>query len=260
MPCAAGIYYYAFEGGVIETPPIVLIHGAGGNHLYWPPEIRRLTGNRVYAVDLPGHGKSEGYGLQSIAGYAGKLAAWLSAMGLHAAVFVGHSMGGAIALALASDYPEHVAGLGLVSSSARLNVGADILENAAHAATLHKAVEALAAHSFSPATESRLVELATMRMGEIRPSVLHGDLTACTQFDATQQLAAIRAPALVVCGADDRMTPVRSSQFLADSIRSARLVVVPRAGHMVMLEQPQAVAAELGKFVSSLTYHPGESG
>ena len=66
MPFAAGIHFFFQEGGDVFSPPVTLIHGAGGNHLYWPPEVRRLAGYgravtyhyRIFALDLPGHGKS----------------------------------------------------------------------------------------------------------------------------------------------------------------------------------------------------------
>lgn len=245
MPIAADLYYHAFEGGDLEQFPLVLIHGAGGNHLSWPAEIRRLPGQRVYAPDLPGHGRSGGHGQQTIQAYADSLLGWLDAMGLHRAIFIGHSMGGAIALTLALNNPERTAGLGLVASGARLPVNVGILNDLTSPTTFIKATQQILEWSFSPLADPRLVELAGQRMAETRPSVLHGDLLACTAFDVSERLGEIEVPALVVCGNDDRMTPLRFSQFLGGAIPGAVLEIIPRAGHMVMLEQPQAVAAAL---------------
>jgi pimeloyl-ACP methyl ester carboxylesterase len=83
MPIAGGLYYFAFPG---DNPPVVLIHGAGGTHLHWPAEIRRLPGRYVLAVDLPGHGKSIGCGLQTISAYTEAVLHWLEAVGLSRAV------------------------------------------------------------------------------------------------------------------------------------------------------------------------------
>ena len=66
---------------------------------------------------------------------------WLAALNLHRVVFVGHSMGGAIVQTLALDHPEHVLGLGLVGSAAKLSVNPKLLENSAHPTTFHIAVE-----------------------------------------------------------------------------------------------------------------------
>ena len=70
MPTAGDIYYFASKQGAATKPAVVLIHGAGGDHLHWPHNIRRLGEYRVFAPDLPGHGKSRGIGAQSIREYA----------------------------------------------------------------------------------------------------------------------------------------------------------------------------------------------
>lgn len=251
MPIAASIYYHTYQEG--EKLPVVLIHGAGGTHLYWPSEIRRLAGFRVYALDLPGHGKSPGRGQQSISAYAQGIVEWIAALGLHSAVFIGHSMGGAIAQLLALDYPDHVLALGLVGTGARLRVAASILETAASSTTFLTAVENVVSNSFSPEADPALVSIATRRMAETRSSVLHGDFLACDGFDITVRICSIKQPTLVVCGADDRMVPVRHAQFLASSIPGAQLEVIPGAGHMVMLEKPQVVARVLSQYLNSLS-------
>jgi len=232
--------------------PVVLLHGAGGSHLYWPAEIRRLMGVRVFAPDLPGHGKSGGRGQQSIAAYAKLITVWLEGLGISRAVFIGHSMGSAIALTLATNSPELVTGLGLVGSGARMRVRSDILTDCANPTTFQKAVESLIAGAFSQFADARLVELAAKRMAETRPSVLHGDLLACHEFDLTERLGEIRCPTLVLCGSEDQLTPLRNSQFLAGAIPAAFLKVIPEAGHMVMLEKPKEVASALQDYLETL--------
>ncbi len=256
MPVAAEIYY-SFNAGSSEGqhPPVVLIHGAGGTHLFWPPEMRRLTGYRVYALDLPGHGKSGGRGLQSISAYCQAVRTWLEAVGLHSAVFVGHSMGSAIALTLALDHPEHVLGLGLIGASARLRVAADLLEYASNPATQSKAVELVVQRSFSPQTPASFIQLAGKRLAEARPSVLYGDFSACNDFDEIARVGQIRAPTLILCGEDDQMTPPRFARLLSESIPNSMLKIIPSAGHMVMLEQPRATAAALAEFLAGIAYY-----
>ncbi len=255
---SAEIYYHLFQGGEGESTPVVLIHGAGGNHLHWPPEIRRLPDCRVFAIDLPGHGKSRGRGHQTIDAYAQSILDWMESIHLSRAVFVGHSMGGAIAQTLAYKHPEHVVALGLVGTGARLRVSPLILENTASPATFPTAIKTIIEWSFSPQANARLVELAARRMAETRQTVLYGDFLACNTFDLMDSVAKIRLPALVVCGDQDRLTPLRYSQYLADQIPNARLQIVPDAGHMVMLEQPQRVATALEEFVATLVYRPGD--
>lgn len=249
MPVAAELYYSLSDNGAKNKIPVVLIHGAGGSHLFWPPQIRRLPGYCIYAIDLPGHGKSGGTGQQTISGYAQAVLTWLESIGWHRAVFVGHSMGGAIAITIALEHPEQVVGLGLIGTAARLRVAPLLLESTSSPTTFLNAIDTIIAWSFSPQSPARLIESVTKRMAEMRPSVLHGDFLACDTFDETQRISQIRQPTLIICGADDRMTPLRNSQFLADNLPAARLEIIPNAGHMVMLEQPAQVAAALEDFL-----------
>jgi pimeloyl-ACP methyl ester carboxylesterase len=166
-------------------------------------------------------------------------------------------MGGAIALTMALNHPEHVVALGLVGTGARLRVAPTILENSESKTTFPVAVKAVTEMAFSPKSDPRLMQLAGQRMRMTRPSVFHGDFVACHNFDVMEDLKKIRFPAVVICGEDDQLTPVRYSQYLEDQIQKAQLKIVPEAGHMVMLEQPHAVADELSAFLSSFTYTPG---
>ncbi|HBX68849.1 MAG TPA: alpha/beta hydrolase [Chloroflexi bacterium] len=259
MPFDADIYYRCSPEGSGESPPVVLIHGAGGTHLHWPAQVRRLTGYRVYAIDLPGHGQSGGRGHQKIESYCQGIIQWMESIHIFRAVFVGHSMGGAIALTLALRYPEHVLALGLIGTGARLRVAPEILENTASPTTFPAAISAIMERAFSPKSDSRLIELSAQRMSAIRPAVLHGDFLACNAFDVMESVHKIRFPAQVICGQEDTLTPVRYSQYLADQLPRAKIDLIPAAGHMVMLEQPQAVADSLSTFLSTLRYSPGQS-
>lgn len=238
---------------------MVFIHGAGGTHLHWPPHVRRIYGKRIHAVDLPGHGRSNGIGGQSILEYAHEMVGFLDAVGLNSAIFIGHSMGGAIALTLALDFPKRVLGLGLVGSGARLRVAPQILESTSNATTFPLALELINNAEFGPSVNPRLKELAARQMASIRPSVLQGDFLACNEFDVMQRLGEIAVPTLILCGTEDQLTPLKYSEYLRDHIPSARLITIPGAGHMVMLEQPETVARILGEFADSIPYRPGQS-
>lgn len=250
MPISAGLYYFAHEEDNLRRPPVILIHGAGGTHLHWPAEVRRLPGQRVFALDLPGHGKSEGVGCQSVVEYARAVTGLMDRLHLGPAVMVGHSMGGAIALMLALRFPKRVLGLGLVGTGARLRVAPAILENAANPATFPAAVQAAVEWSYGPAADPRLKELGAQRMLETRPGVLHGDFLACNEFDVMDRLDKIGVPALILCGTEDRLTPLKYSEYLRDHLPKARLQIVQGAGHMVMLERPAEVAAALEAFLA----------
>ena len=259
MPVSDGLYYFEYKSAEAVGPPVVLLHGAGGMHLSWPPEIRRLMGCHVFALDLPGHGRSEQQsGLQHIHAYVQSVRNWIASLEFPAVTLVGHSMGGAVAMSLAAEFPELVSGLGLVSTSARFTVNPALLSDAANATTFHRATATIVRWSFAEPAPPSLTELILRRMNETRPSVLLGDLQACDRFDACDMLLEIKCPTVVICGTDDRMTPLRQSQYLAGAIPGARLETVAQAGHMVMIEQPAAVAQILRSFTRSLVLFPGE--
>lgn len=254
MPYAADLYYYAYHPEDRQRLPVVLIHGAGGDHLHWPVEIRRLPDYRVYAVDLPGHGKSGGHGLQRVEDHSGRVMEWMDEFELSRAVLVGHSMGGAIALTSALRHPDRVLGLGLVGSGARLPVNPDLVENTAHESTFPGAVKMIIKWAFYPETEKSIIQAAEKAMRKTRPTVLHGDFQACDAYTVEEHLPGIRTPVQVLCGREDKMTPLRLSQYLADHIPGAELAVIPEAGHMVMLEKAGAVKEILEAFLVEIKY------
>jgi pimeloyl-ACP methyl ester carboxylesterase len=239
------LHYQHHRGNAQLKPlPLVLIHGAGGNALHWPGDLRRLPGREVYALDLPGHGRSAGPACAGIGAYAEAAREFADALALPAFVLVGHSMGGAIALEFALRYPGRLAGLILVSTGARLPIAPEILHGVVN--DFPGTVSLLADRAHGDLVDPNLDRIYRRRLREVAPAILHADFVACDAFDRRADLAAIACPALVICGAADRMTPVEHSRFLADQIPGAELLIVPAAGHMVMLEPaglPLVVAA-----------------
>jgi pimeloyl-ACP methyl ester carboxylesterase len=233
-----------------DRPPLVLVHGAGGHLMHWPGELRRLPGRTVYALDLPGHGKSGGAGRSEIGAYAEVVRGFADAIGLAPFVVAGHSMGGAITLEFALRYPARLVGLILVGTGARLRVAPEILAGILD--DFAGTTELLAQRVHGEHVDPHLLRLYTRRLRETNPPVLHGDFLACDAFDRRADVSRITAPTLILCGEADRMTPVKFSQFLHEQIAGSQLVVVSGAGHMVMLEQPAAMAENVAAFLSNL--------
>jgi pimeloyl-ACP methyl ester carboxylesterase len=254
MPVAAGLYYFLHETGGAARPPLILIHGVGGNYQLWPPEIRRMAGLRVLSVDLPGHGKSEGPGLQSVAAYARRLVEFMKGVGLSQAVIGGHDLGGAVALNMAIEHPKWVAGIALLASGARLPVASAQLEAAANPSLYPTIIKTLQETAFGPDAGEQPRALLGRVMAETRPTVFYGDLLACDRFDVSDRLFRVRVPTLILCGAEDRSTPLSYSEALASGIPGAALQTIAGAGHMLMLEQPRRVASLLTLFVKTIPW------
>ena len=254
MPTSAELYYFAHtaEDEKNNRLPVILIHGAGGTHLSWPPQIRRLAGETMYALDLPGHGQSEGAGRQSIEAYADDVNSFMQSLKIRSAVIVGISMGSAIALTLALKYPKKVKALALLGSGAKMRVAQSVLETAGNSNTFESAVEAINTNCFSEEAQPNLVQLSKQSMLKMRPPVLLGDFLACNEFNVIDQLEKITVPAIIICGAEDKMTPSKFSESLHTGIAKSTLHILEHAGHMVMLEQPDVVADLLKQFLDKL--------
>ncbi|MBP6207976.1 MAG: alpha/beta hydrolase [Anaerolineales bacterium] len=252
----AKLYYFAHKAEVeadgVKHPPVILIHGAGGTHISWPPQIRRMAEESIYAIDLPGHGKSEGNGRQSIDDYADDVIAFMKETRISAAVFVGISMGGAIALTLALKHPKQVLGVALLGTGSKLRVAPAILETAGGPASFESAVDMVNENCFSEGISPAILALSKKNMMQIRPPVFLGDFLACNEFDVTSQLENIKVPTLIVCGSQDKMTPLKYSELLQLTIPNSQLHVVENAGHMVMVEQPDATAEVLKNFIDGI--------
>jgi pimeloyl-ACP methyl ester carboxylesterase len=244
------LFYVQTPDPTPDAPALVLIHGGGGSHLHWPPELRRLHGAVVYALDLPGHGRSDGPGCDTIAAYVSTLIGFLDAGGIERAVLVGHSMGGAISQMIALAHPERVAGLALIGTGARLRVAPAILEGIL--SDFESTINLITQWAWAADAPQELTRLGRQTMAETPPQVLHGDFAACDAFDVRERLGEIGAPTLVIAGSADRLTPHKLGAYLAEHIPNARLVTVAGGGHMMALEQPGLVARALAGFIEEL--------
>jgi pimeloyl-ACP methyl ester carboxylesterase len=231
-------------------PALILIHGAGGSHLHWPAALRRMPGATVYAVDLPGHGRSEGPGREHIEDYVADIVRFMDAVGVSRGVLVGHSMGGAIAQMTALMAPERVAGLVLVGTGARLRVAPALLDGILQDA--RGALALITEWAWGPEADPAMVARGRQMMARVNPRVVWGDFAACDRFDIRERVGEITAPALVITGSEDRMTPPKFGQWLAERIPGARFVLVEGAGHMVMLEKPDQVASAVREWLKAV--------
>jgi pimeloyl-ACP methyl ester carboxylesterase len=212
-------------------------------------------GWRVLAVDLPGHGASEGPVLTEIGALAEWTARLVAGQGGKAAL-VGHSMGALIALATAARFPERVLAIGLIGVGEKMPVHPDLL--AAAKADDHDAVDMVsiwglgstAIRGGAPSPGHWMLGGAERLLERAPAGALFADLAACNAYaKAFADAAKVTCPAVLVLGERDTMTPAKSGAALAAKIVGARVVIVPGAGHMLPVERPAetlwALSAEL---------------
>jgi pimeloyl-ACP methyl ester carboxylesterase len=212
----------------------------------------------VLAVDLPGHGRSEGPALGSTGDMAKWVGAVLDAAGVRQAALIGHSMGAAIALEAAAAMPERVTRVALLGTAAAVPVHRDLLGAAKEAPERAYEMMTAWAHGTAAKLGGHPVPGMWMTGGTLalfarnQPGVLLTDLTACSAWTSGPEAARkVRCPALVVIAANDIMTSARSGRELAGLIAGSRTVTVENCGHMLLAEAPDAVLDALIGFFAS---------
>jgi pimeloyl-ACP methyl ester carboxylesterase len=244
----------SFEAG---PPAVIMLHGAGMDHIVWALPARSLAhrGRAVLALDLPGHGRSQGPALPSIAAMAAWLIRLLDAGDIAEAALVGHSMGSLIALETAATAPERVRRLALLGVAARMPVHPDLLKAAREDRPL--AADLIVSWGHGPAGHfggNQAPGLWQMGGGQrllarADEGVLASDLAACEAYDGAAGAARVKCPSLLLLGALDRMTPPGKAEALSVVMPDCETVIIPGAGHMMMSETPDAVIDALLAFV-----------
>lgn len=253
---------FAATGGIDfdpALPAIVFIHGGSLDRTQWKLQTRYFAwhGHGVLALDLPGHGRSEGPLLASIADMAAWLLDLLEAAGVARAALVGHSMGALVALDAAARAPERVSALSLLGAAFPMAVTDLLLEPAK--ANDHLALDRFIAWCYGPEASMggnvmpgmwlagggmRVVE----RSGD---GVLYADLMACRDYaDGAASAAKVACPVQFVLAEKDIMTPLKHARAFAETFPTPpRIDVLAGAGHMMMEEVPDATLDALRAFL-----------
>ncbi len=262
---------FAYTGGKpfdASLPTVVFIHGAQNDHSVWGLQSRWFAhhGFGVLAVDLPGHGRSDGAPLPSIEDLADWIELLLERVGAgdtadcaaKSVSLVGHSMGSLTALECAARHPARIARIALVGTAVPMPVSDALLDAAKN--NEPKAIAMINTWSHSPrgtiggnTVPGMWMFGAAKRLAERqRPGVLHNDLAACNAYMHGIEAATMLAcPALVVSGSRDMMTHPKAAAKLASNIREVRSVTLAGAGHALMAEQPDAVLDTLRAFIGA---------
>ena len=240
-------------------PTVVFVHGAGLDHSLFGLQSRYFGyhGRNVLALDLPGHGRSEGPPLQTIEEMAGWLSKVLNVLKVGKAALVGHSMGALVVLELAARHPEQTERIAFCSVAFPMKVSEPFLEAARtndydafdmHTVWGHAAQVPLAGN---PNPGMWMFGDMLARLERLEPGVLYAGLKACNDYGAGFESAAqVKCPALFILGRRDVMTPPRAAKSLYEKFPEARIVEVPVSGHSLMVEAPDATLDALIGFIS----------
>ena len=252
---------YAYTGGKpfdAALPCVLFIHGALHDHSGWTLLARWFAnhGHAVLAVDLPGHGRSEGPPPASVEAAADTLAAALDAAGVRQAFVAGHSMGSLIGLELAAR--GRAARLAMIGTAYPMKVSDALLATARE--TPLKAIDMVNAFSISSMASkpsypgpgmwlhgsNRALMRRTQAAAErtLGINLFAHDFVVCDRYaNGLQAAAQVNCPVTMILGSRDQMTSPRATRELAAALK-ARTVTLD-SGHTLMAEAPEALLAAL---------------
>lgn len=254
---------YAYSGGkplAPALPAVLFIHGAELDHSCWALQSRWFAhhGYSTLAIDLPGHGRSGGAALSSIADMASWIVALQDAAAIPRAALVGHSMGALAALATAATFPQRVTRIALLGIAVPMPVSQALLDAAKSDEKRAQAMINLWSHSprgqigGNTAPGMWMFGMNRRLMERAAPGVLLTDLSACNDYRVgLEHAAAVACPALILSGSQDQMAPQKATQSLAKVLPGAKQVILAGAGHAMMAEQPDAVLDTLREFLGA---------
>ena len=228
-------------------PAAVLVHGAGGDRTVWQLQTRWIAhhGYRAAALDLPGHGGSDGPTLESIEEMGQWLAIAIDALGLAPAHLVGHSMGTFVVLEAAAQRPETARSLVLLGTAGAMPVhpalqaAADADDPVAGRLITSWGIGSRAHTGGHAMPGMWLIGGNTSLLDRAQPGVLASDLAACHAYDGAEAAAArVQCPVTLVLGREDKMTPNKRAAGMIDAFGDARTVVLDRVGHFLQVESP----------------------
>lgn len=232
---------------------VMYVHGTGCNTRVWENHMKALADSHTpVAIDLPGHGRSEGRGFRGTADYSNFVVKLAESLGWDRFVVAGHSLGGAIALTTAVYHSDMINGLMLIDTGARLRVHPDILKETLEAAQTGQPIVLDPSWAYASSTPRYIIDDIQAKTADTDLWVTYGDWISDDSFDFSTRLKNIDAPALAVCGEEDRLTPLKYHQFLQQNIPRCQLEVIKNAGHWTYVEQPEEFTRVVKEFLDSL--------
>jgi 3-oxoadipate enol-lactonase len=244
-----GLNLHYLDENSAAQPNVLLLHGLGANCDSWQLQTPHLVGAgyRVIIPDVPGFGKSTfSGGRVSIASLTQHIIQLLDCLKITSTDVVGISMGGTLALQMALDYPSLVEKLVLVNTFARLNIAGPrqwpyYLQRLILLYTVGIPAQARAvARRLFPRPEQELLrqELITQIL-QADPRGYRSTLIALARFNVADRLKEIHLPTLVISGDADTTVPMENQHQLVKGISGARHLIIPNAGHAVIVEEPE---------------------
>jgi len=242
-------------------PTVLMLHGIGGGHLAFAPQVETLasSGYRAVAWDMPGYGHSAPIEPYTFMGLAQRCIALIESLQCGSVTLVGHSMGGMVAQEVVARRPELVGKLVLCGTSPSFGKPDGdwqrefIAQRTAPldaGKTMADLAQQLVPQMVGPGALPEGLKLAEHCMGLVPPATYRRALEALVSFDRRASLAQIHVPTLLVAGEYDRNAPPAVMQKMAAAIAGSTYMEMKGIGHLQNLEAPEEFDALLLNFLA----------
>ncbi len=254
---------YHIDEGSKESLPVIFLHGFPFSHETWKNQVKVVSEKyRAIAYDILGHGKSDvGDGQYTIEGHVDDLFALMDQLKIKKAVLVGLSMGGYIALRAVERRPDRVRALVLCDTKSEADTSEGKIKRAAGMRDVKENGSAVYAEMavkslFCQKTFRKnpdLIQATEKIIAATKSLSIAGTLLALSaRTDTTSVLPQIKVPTLILVGAEDEITPPPLSRAMHKKIPHSELHIIPDAGHMSNLENPEVFNKHLLAFLGQL--------
>lgn len=238
-------------GATPDRVPAILVHGSGGRADVWRPVMNLFRRIRPIAVDMPGHGDSEGDLCNSVEEAAAFIEDFRQSLNLDQVVVVGHSLGGAFAQRYAYDYPK--AGRAVVISNSGLSFVGNLDRIKKVENDWDGCIDYYALGQVSRKASAQILAASYEMVRQRDPDILRHDLLQCRGWTSRDWIASVQTPALIVSAFEDEMTPLDRAMELYKLMLKAQMCIISPCGHSPMLEHPMRFVAAVDSFIEELT-------
>ncbi|MBD3340049.1 MAG: alpha/beta fold hydrolase [Candidatus Lokiarchaeota archaeon] len=242
------IYYQITKAD--NQKAIIFIHGSGENSNIWTNQLSLEINYNLISLDLPSHNKSDIFPDLSLQLYVDAVNNMIDSLNLKSVILAGHSLGGAVAQEYYFQHPQKIIGLIFVGTGARLRVSPMILNSLKN--DFQSYLDSIPVGAFYRKTKEKIIELFIEEITKTPPGVTYSDFSICDNFDELERVkkGTIKVPSLILVGKADKLTPIKYSRFFKDYINDSEMLVIDKAGHMIMTEKPLEVNKAIEEFIT----------
>jgi len=226
---------------------IIFIHGSGESSNIWKNQLKLNINYSLIAIDLPSHNKSESFSKLSLDLYVDVIKELVHSLKINEIILCGHSLGGAVIQSFYFKYPENVKALILCATGAKLRVTPIILNSLKN--NYQEYLNSIPIGAFYRKTPKQIINEFLEEASKINPEIAYADYSICDNFNVMNKINLIDIPCLIIVGKADKLTPLKYSLYFRENIANSELVVIEKAGHMVIIEKPNEVNKAIKEFI-----------